>query len=137
MPGLCSDLAVVDASAELLLRVGQQHREGMAVGVFEVDTDRVAALVGEPNVGDDGTGTDLVALVGERSDASVDDIGGCPYLDDFSKLGNEVAAWRRAGADPEFIAREALANRRALGMKYNGLTPEPLRSRIRDRDLAR
>jgi len=59
------------------------------------------------------------------------------YLDDFSKLGDEVAAWRRAGADPEFIAREALANRRALGMKYKELTPEPLRSQIRDRNLAR
>ncbi len=59
------------------------------------------------------------------------------YLDDFSKLGDEVAAWRRAGADPEFIAREANANRRALGMKYKELTPEPLRSQIRDRNLAK
>lgn len=59
------------------------------------------------------------------------------YLDDFSKLGDEVAAWRRAGASPEFIAREANANRRALGMKYKDLTPEPLRSQIRERNLGR
>lgn len=58
------------------------------------------------------------------------------YVDDFAKLRDEVDAWRRAGADPEFIAREANANRRALGMKYKDLTPEPLRSQIRDRNLA-
>ena len=58
-------------------------------------------------------------------------------VDDFAQLSDEVFAWRRAGADPEFIAREVVANRRALGMKYKDLMPEPLRSQIRDRSLAR
>ncbi|KAA0232099.1 MAG: RHS repeat-associated core domain-containing protein [Actinobacteria bacterium] len=45
------------------------------------------------------------------------------YFDDFAELSDQVAAWYRAGADPELIAREAWANRRALGMKYKDLTP--------------
>lgn len=68
--------AIVDASPNPLLRVGQQHCEGMAVAVLEVDADRVAALVWEPHVGDDRTGADVIALADERGDTRVDDVDG-------------------------------------------------------------
>lgn len=59
------------------------------------------------------------------------------YFDDFAKLSDEVSAWRGAGAEEEFIAGEAWANRRALGMQYKDLTsPEEL-ARITARNVSK
>jgi hypothetical protein len=38
------ELSVVDAATEPFLGVGQQDGEGWAFGVFEFDSDRVAAV---------------------------------------------------------------------------------------------
>ena len=59
------------------------------------------------------------------------------YMDDVASIADEVAAWQKAGADPEFIAREAWANRRALGIQYKNLTPADELARIHARNLER
>ncbi len=41
----------------------------------------------------------------------------------------------KAGADAEFIAREAWANRRAIGIQYKTLTPPDELARIHARNL--
>lgn len=57
------------------------------------------------------------------------------YVDAVASISDDVAAWRDAGADSEFIAREAWANRRALGIQYKDLTPPDELSRIYARNL--
>ncbi|MEZ5378230.1 MAG: LamG-like jellyroll fold domain-containing protein [Acidimicrobiales bacterium] len=57
------------------------------------------------------------------------------YVDDVASLADEVAAWRKAGADPEVIAREAWANRRAIGIQYKDLTPPDMLTQIHARNL--
>ena len=52
-------------------------------------------------------------------------------------LAGKVDALRRAGATPEAIARTLHANRLALAIEYKRLTPEPLRSQIYARTLAK
>jgi hypothetical protein len=57
------------------------------------------------------------------------------YVDDVASIADEVAAWQKAGADPELIAREAWANRRALGIQYKNITPADELARIQARNL--
>ncbi len=57
------------------------------------------------------------------------------YVDDVASITDDVAAWRKAGADPEFIAREAWANRRALGIQYKNLTPAERLAEIHTRNI--
>ena len=59
------------------------------------------------------------------------------YVDDVASIADDVAAWQKAGADPEFIAREAWANRRALGIQYKNLTPAETLTEIHARNLGR
>jgi hypothetical protein len=59
------------------------------------------------------------------------------YVDDVASISDNVAAWEKAGADPEFIAREAWADRRALGIQYKGLTPPDMLEQISARNIAR
>lgn len=59
------------------------------------------------------------------------------YADDVASIADDAAAWRKAGADPEFIAREAWANRRAVGMQYKNLTPAEQLAEISARNLQR
>ena len=68
--------------------------------------------------------------------------GGVPalrqaYVDDVASISDNVAAWEKAGADPEFIAREAWADRRALGIQYKGLTPPDMLEEIYARNIAK
>jgi hypothetical protein len=71
---LGTQLAELDLLAQPLLRVRQQDRERVAIGVFEVDADGVAA-VAHAHVGDDGACADRVSFVGERTEARGGDIG--------------------------------------------------------------
>lgn len=57
------------------------------------------------------------------------------YMDDVASIADDIAGWQKAGADPEFIAREAWANRRALGIQYKDLTPADELARIHARNL--
>lgn len=59
------------------------------------------------------------------------------YEAEVRALSATATALRIAGADSETIARRLHAKRRALAARYKALTPEPLRSRIAARTLAR
>jgi hypothetical protein len=59
------------------------------------------------------------------------------YVDDVASISDNAAAWEKAGADPEFIARESWADRRALGIQYKGLTPPDMLEQITARNVAR
>jgi hypothetical protein len=52
------------------------------------------------------------------------------------ELRVRVAALRAEGRSSEMIARAVHAERRHLAAAFKGLTPEPLRSRIRSRTLS-
>lgn len=52
-------------------------------------------------------------------------------------IAHRVLAMRRGGTDPETIARWAHAERQGLALAYKDLTPEPLRSQIRERTIAK
>lgn len=51
-------------------------------------------------------------------------------------IAHEVLVMRGAGTDAESIARFAHAERQRIALTYKDLTPEPLRSRIRERTIA-
>jgi hypothetical protein len=57
------------------------------------------------------------------------------YIASVGKIADDVSAWRRLGVAPEFIAREAWANRRAIGIEFKGLTPEAKLAEIHARNL--
>jgi hypothetical protein len=59
------------------------------------------------------------------------------YVDDVASISDNAAAWEKAGADPELIARESWADRRALGIQYKGLTPPDMLEQITARNIAR
>jgi len=68
--------------------------------------------------------------------------GGLPplrqqYVDAVAEIGDTVSAMRAAGASAEDIARTAHAQRRELGVRFKDLTPEPLRTEIYERNLAK
>lgn len=48
-----------------------------------------------------------------------------------------MAAWEKAGANPEFIAREVWADRRALGIEYKGQTPQEVLDQITARNISK
>jgi RHS repeat-associated protein len=58
------------------------------------------------------------------------------YVDDVASIADESAAWLRAGADSEFVGREAWANRRAVGIFYKNKTPASFLERITARNLS-
>lgn len=51
-------------------------------------------------------------------------------------ITHKVLAMRQSGIDKEAVARWAHAERQGLAQAYKDLTPEPLRSRIRERTIA-
>jgi hypothetical protein len=51
-------------------------------------------------------------------------------------IAHEVLVMRGGGTDAESIARFAHAERQRIALAYKDLTPEPLRSRIRERTIA-
>jgi hypothetical protein len=51
-------------------------------------------------------------------------------------IAQEVIAMRQGGMDLETVARWAHAERQGLALAYKNLTPEPLRSQIRERTIA-
>jgi len=59
------------------------------------------------------------------------------YEREVGSIADRVAAWAKAGADPEFVPREAWADRRAIGIYYKALTPPELREILFARNLAR
>jgi RHS repeat-associated protein len=59
------------------------------------------------------------------------------YVDDVASIADNVAAWEKAGADARFVAQEAWADRRALGIQYKGLTPPEILEVITTRNIAR
>ncbi|MFN8036450.1 MAG: DNRLRE domain-containing protein [Acidimicrobiia bacterium] len=59
------------------------------------------------------------------------------YVNDVKSIGDVAAEWQRAGASPEEVAREAWADRRALGIQYKNLTPPDMLERITARNLAK
>jgi hypothetical protein len=56
------------------------------------------------------------------------------YIDEVEALIRRRDAMRASGESAETIARTLHAERRALGVKYKNLTPEPLRSQIYERN---
>lgn len=57
------------------------------------------------------------------------------YIAEVEALSRRRDAMRASGTSPEKIARTLHAERRALGVKYKDLTPEPLRSEIYARNI--
>lgn len=57
------------------------------------------------------------------------------YVDEVGGLAGREATMRSAGASSEDIARALHGERRALGVKYKDLTPEPKLSEIYERNL--
>jgi hypothetical protein len=51
-------------------------------------------------------------------------------------VARQVSAMRENERDVEIVARSAHAARQRIALAYKGLTPEPLRSRIRERTIA-
>jgi hypothetical protein len=51
-------------------------------------------------------------------------------------VAHKVFAMRGGGTDAESVARFAHAERQRIALAYKGLTPEPLRARIRERTIA-
>lgn len=77
-----------------------------------------------------GGGTDAPANLGDHPlrAAYRAEVEGLQALED---------SMRADGAEPEAIARALHQQRREIGKKYKDLTPEPLRSQIRERNLAK
>jgi RHS repeat-associated protein len=59
------------------------------------------------------------------------------YIGEVEALSGSAAAMRAAGSTAEEIARALHQARRDIGVKYKDLTPEPLRSTIYDRNIAK
>ncbi|MFG2822552.1 RHS repeat-associated core domain-containing protein [Kitasatospora sp. NPDC048365] len=59
------------------------------------------------------------------------------YIGEVEALGETGAAMRAAGSSVEDIARALHQARRDIGVKYKDLTPEPLRSTIYERNIAK
>jgi hypothetical protein len=58
------------------------------------------------------------------------------YEQAVQAIAHKVLAMRQSGTDPETVARWAHAERQGFALAYKDLTPEPLRSQIRERTIA-
>ncbi|MGQ0824615.1 MAG: glycine-rich protein [Actinomycetota bacterium] len=108
------------------------------VGQFVVETVLTAGLMTGSKLAAKGAGR-LVTREATRAAATETGLPALrqAYVDEVASISDNVAAWQKAGADPEFIAREAWADRRALGIQYKNLTPPDVLEQITARNLQR